>query len=331
VLNSPKQILLSTLDSMQDVPILVVGDFILDRYVWGKVERISPEAPVPVVQVVKEEDRLGGAGNVIRNLNGLGCVVRCAGVVGDDDEAEIICGLLKDSSVDLSGIIREPSGSTSLKTRVIAHSQQVVRIDREYTSVHTGEAHKRYIDLLPELARDVPVIIVSDYGKGSITQDVMDALGGLRSDQRMLIVDPSVQNFSLYKEITLAKPNRKEAELASGVKIRDKQTALKCSKILMKRWNCNQMLISLGEDGLFFVDSDHQQGLLMPTLAQEVFDVSGAGDTTTAVFAVAMAMGASPEVSSELANIASGIVVSEVGTVAIDPEKLRNRIMKIAK
>jgi len=330
-LKSPKKELIAALDGIRDISVLVVGDLILDRYIWGKVERISPEAPVPVVQVVRVEDRLGGAGNVIRNLRGLGCSVRCAGVLGDDEEGEIVCSLLKDSAIDLSGVFAEKSVSTPLKTRVIAHSQQVVRIDREYTSVHTGEAHSKVVAKLDSLSQGSPVVIVSDYGKGSITPETMDALGKIRSDSRLLVIDPAIQNFGIYKNISFAKPNRKEAEQATGVTIRDARSALKASKILMNRWGCSMMLISLGEDGLFFIDPKHPEGLLLPTLAQDVFDVSGAGDTTTAVFSVALSIGVEPEVAGELANIASGIVVSEVGTVAIDSEKLRDRIEQVAR
>jgi rfaE bifunctional protein kinase chain/domain len=324
-----KEELLSTLDLIASVPILVVGDIMLDRYVWGKVERISPEAPVPVVEVMRIEDRLGGAGNVVCNLAAIGAKPKVCGVVGADEDGKSVIRLFEQSGADCSGIIIASERPTTLKTRVIAASQQVVRIDREQRdeiSATTSSSLSKKVDIEIDASK---AVVLSDYGKGAVSEDLLrvlsDAYGkgrlGLRI--RPLFVDPHPRNYDRYKVMSVAKPNRKEAEKASGQSIKTIEDAFYACEMLIDKWNAELMVVSLGEDGMVVREANSSEGLHLETMAQEVFDVSGAGDTVTAVFTSALAVGASPVTAGVLANIAAGIVVSEVGTAAVNLERLR--------
>lgn len=330
-----KSELLAALEAILNVPILVVGDLILDRYIWGRVDRISPEAPVPIVEVKNVEDRLGGAGNVVRNLCNLGAKVTVCGFVGDDDEGAAVLKLLKDSAVGKDGVIIDREHPTSLKTRVIAHPQQIVRIDREDRSPRSKPFQQAFGSLIEAHLSDGKAVIVSDYAKGAISEPIMSRFAKARKEGRVglssvpLIVDPHPSNFSLYKHITFAKPNRKEAELAAGLKITDHASALKAAHALMQMWDAELMMITLGEGGLVITEQGKPGGLCLETRAREVFDVSGAGDTVTAVFTAAIAAGARLDVAGFLSNMAAGIVVSEVGTVAIERDQLKEEILKL--
>lgn len=327
-----KKDLLSLLERIQSLPVLVVGDIILDRYIWGKVERISPEAPVPVVEVRRTEDRLGGAGNVVRNLRNLNAKVTLCGYVGDDDEGQTVLKLLESDGVSRDGILIDRERPTCLKTRVIAHPQQIVRIDREDRSHRSPKVQEAFCAMVAAQMAASKLVIVSDYGKGSITELLMKQFAKARDDKqvglgiRPLVVDPHPENFALYSGITVSKPNRKEAEQASGIKITSNEKAVEAASVLLKRWNAEMMLITLGEGGLMILERGGKAPVFLETRAQEVFDVSGAGDTVTALFSAAITVGADPALAGDLANIGAGIVVSEVGTVAIDPRKLRSHI-----
>jgi D-beta-D-heptose 7-phosphate kinase/D-beta-D-heptose 1-phosphate adenosyltransferase len=335
---STRQELFETLDKIRGLEVLVVGDVILDRYIWGSVERISPEAPVPVVLVKRVEDRLGGAGNVVRNLSALGAKVSLSGFIGDDDEGRVVLKLLESDGVEKDGVLIDRSRPTALKTRVIAATQQICRVDRENPGapqvVGLREGIAAYIDANLEKSK---VVIVSDYGKGVISDVLMTKLfearqkGRLGLGVRPLVVDPKPPNYGLYRGISVATPNRKEAEVASGLKITNKEKAMEAARLLLKKWEAEMMMITLGEDGLMIVPSDTGDGIVLDTVAQNVFDVSGAGDTVIAIFSAALAAGATARVAGDLANIGAGVVVSEVGTVAVNPEKLRTEIERLAK
>ncbi len=329
-----KRELLETLEKMEDTPVLVVGDLLLDRYTWGKVDRISPEAPVPVVQVVRMEDRLGGAGNVVRNLVNIGLKVSVAGLIGDDQDGRVMLDLLGEIGADNSGVVVDPSRPTVLKSRVIAATQQVVRIDREVLDTANAEISKKLAGLVQERLGASRAVILSDYGKSAVTADVLNVLtaayqnGDLSLDRRPLFVDPHPRNYDRYRRMSVAKPNRKEAEAASGRTIKSTEDAFEAAGILLKKWGADLMVITLGEGGMIVRRADSADGLHLETMAREVFDVSGAGDTVTAVFTAALAVGAGPVNAGILANIAAGIVVSEVGTAAIKLDKLREQVEK---
>jgi rfaE bifunctional protein kinase chain/domain len=329
-----KNELLAVLDKIAGTPIFVVGDLLLDRYTWGRVERISPEAPVPVVEVVKMEDRLGGAGNVVRNLSTIGARPVVAGFIGDDAEGKVMLDLFEQAGADCAGVLVDTSRGTITKTRVIAHTQQIVRIDRE----ERGDVQPVYDRQLTEVVLremlSTKAVIVSDYGKGAVGPALLDGLaqaharGDLGLDSRPLFVDPHPFNYERYRAMSVAKPNRKEAEAASGRKIESIEDAFQVAEFLLAKWNAQIMVITLGEGGMVVRRAGSPEGLHLETAAQEVFDVSGAGDTVTAVYTAALAVGAGPTNAGVLANMAAGIVVSEIGTAAIKLDRLREHVMK---
>jgi len=332
----PKEELLKTVERLKGIEVLVVGDLILDRYIWGSVDRISPEAPVPVVNVNKIEDRSGGAGNVVNNLINLGCVVRLSGFIGDDDEGRVLSGIFDLQHVNREGIIKIENRPTSLKTRVIAQRQQVVRIDREDLKFPGNALCEGLAAVIDAQIDSSNAVIVSDYGKGTIAESVLKRLraaraaGRFKIDSRPLVLDPHPRNYEGYKGFNVAKPNRKEAEIASGIAITDLKSAEKAAQVIQKKWETDLVIITLGEDGLLMSQPDGKI-LHLETQALEVFDVSGAGDTVTAVFTAALATGATPMIAGYLANMAAAVVVAEVGTVPISLDGLKSQILKVYK
>lgn len=335
-MNPKKEILLETLKKIKGLPIMVIGDLMLDRYIWGNVDRISPEAPVPVVHVRRTEDRLGGAGNVVSNLCNLGMKVSVCGFVGRDDEGIRIMEILKESGVDSSGVFVDSARPTTVKTRVLAQRQQIVRLDRE-------EPPSRELPLDGKLSDDFcaftekhidnnRAVIFSDYGKGVITGSLIEKFeaaklsGKIGINKVPLVVDPHPSHYALYKSMSVAKPNRKEAEIATGIRITDRESAGRAAAALIKQWNSEMMLISLSEDGLIISRASGEPDIFLDTVAREVSDVSGAGDTVTSVFSAALAAGATPEIAGTLANVAAGVVVGEVGTVPVNIAKLIKQI-----
>lgn len=327
-------VLLETLDKIVSTPILVTGDLMLDRYLWGRVDRISPEAPVPVVEVRRTEDRLGGAANMVRNLVALGVQVRVAGVVGADDEGTTIRDQLTASGARCDLVLVDPSRPTVLKTRVVAQTQQIVRIDRESRLEAPPEITARLAAQLDSAIADSKAVVVSDYGKGTVTAGILAVLhsavqrGELRLGRRPLVVDPHPRNFSAYKAMTVVKPNRKEAEAAAGRLITSTRDAFLVAEILAQRWGSEMVVITMGEDGMVVKMADTTEGIHLKTTAKEVLDVSGAGDTVTAVFAAALAVGSSATVAGILSNLAAGLVVSEAGTAAVRAERLRAEVLQ---
>ena len=319
------------LQSFDQVPMLVIGDVILDHYVWGKVERVSPEAPVVVVQVEKEEYRLGGAANVAHNLQSLGAVVDLCGLVGPDEGSKVISEKLQELGIKHSALLTDPLRKTTTKTRVIAHSQQVVRIDREDTDAISANLASEFASVVECKLTTAKGVIVSDYGKGVISAKLFDCFAKHR--QIPVLVDPKSPHFDLYATATIIKPNRKEAEEASGRKIKNRGDAVDVAKILLENWKCAMVLITLGEDGMVLVAKsinqslDHAyEGIEVETKARKVYDVSGAGDTVSAVFALALAVGATHQEAAILSNLAAGVVVGEIGTVPVSKDKLAKEV-----
>lgn len=318
-------------DDISKVKVLVVGDLILDRYIWGGVERISPEAPVPVVNVRKIEDRMGGAGNVVANLTSLGAEVSVCGYIGDDEEGKTLLKMFEEQGVNREGVVIDPMRPTTLKTRVIAQAQQVVRVDRELSDP-PGEAVCEGLAAVFDVHLEkADVVIVSDYGKGTVSKALLRKVtsaineGRLSHEGRRVILDPHPKNHQFYSHFSVVKPNRKEAEAASGISITDDESALSAAASLKDKWKCGCVLITMAEKGaLVYIDKENNA--FIGTEALEVFDVSGAGDTVTAVFSAALAAGADYFEAANLANIAAGIVVSEVGTVPVDVDELRKRL-----
>jgi D-beta-D-heptose 7-phosphate kinase/D-beta-D-heptose 1-phosphate adenosyltransferase len=332
---SSKKDLLAALASIKGTPILVVGDFILDRYIWGGVERISQEAPVPIVDVSRVEERLGGAGNTLRNLIKLGADARVCGFIGEDEEGKILLDLLEKEGVSKDGVMIDRGQSTSLKTRVIAQNQHIVRIDRESKRKGDLALSEAFAAMVDAHIDNNKCVVVSDYSKNAVSPALMRKFLAARSQKRLgygirpVILDPRPTNAGIYSAIDVAKPNKKEAEESSGIQITDKTSALEAARVLLKKWDATMLVITLGADGMLLLDSPESEGVFLETMARKVFDVSGAGDTVTAIFSACLAVGSNPVVAGELANIGAGIAVSEVGTVAVSSERLQEQIEEL--
>lgn len=297
-----------------DITVGVIGDIILDKYLWGDVERISPEAPVPVVDVKKETVSLGGASNVANNIASLDAKAYMIGVVGDDENAKIIENLLKSKNIN-PVLIKDKSRPTIEKTRIIAVSQQLLRIDREDRSKLSTGIEDKIINEIKNIKDKINVFIVSDYGKGVITQRIMDFIKSLN---KPIFVDPKPSNYQLYKNTTILTPNKKEAY--ESIKA-DKNTDLEfVGRKIMSDLELNQLLITLGGEGMALFEGD--KILRIPTKAKKVFDVTGAGDTVISVLALARLAGGTWEESASLANTAAGYVVGEIGTATVSRDIL---------
>jgi len=299
----------------------------VDNYVWGAVRRISPEAPVPVVEVEKETVRLGGAANVANNIKSLGAEPLLIGVVGDDANGDLLTKLLIEQGCPTMGIIRDGSRPTTIKTRVIADSQHVVRFDNEYRGNIAGSVQDRLFKLLDENIDTLDGIILEDYNKGVIVQSLIHRIIAAASARKKIIsVDPKFQNFFEYKNVSVFKPNRKETEEALGIKIETEKEVRDAVEMLKTKLNAENILLTRGEQGMSLLDTN---GLIehLPTRARHVADVSGAGDTVIATLTVALASGASIHEAAVLANFAGGIVCGEVGIVPIMPEMLFSAIL----
>lgn len=305
------------------VRVLVAGDLMLDQFVWGRVQRISPEAPVPVVQVTAESSRLGGAGNVVHNLRSLGGSAIACGTVGDDAYGRRLLEELSRIGADASGVMRTREESTTCKTRIIAHQQQVVRLDREQSSCADSRGAARARGFLLANLTGADVVVISDYGKGMINEGLLEALAAVRRRRPFpLIIDPKHLNFDHYRCASLVTPNRDEASRASGIEIEDEASLARAGAELLRRWEAEAVLVTRGDEGmsLFRPDTPPRH---FPTVARQVFDVTGAGDTVLATCALALGAGASWETTALLANHAAGIVVGEVGTAAVTVAQLR--------
>lgn len=302
--------------------ILVLGDLMVDRYLWGRVDRISPEAPVPVVDIERESSRLGGAGNVATNLRALGAQAVLAGVVGDDDDGTRMLDALAESGVDTHLVVRDATRPTTVKTRIIAHSQQVVRADRESRADLTGTARDA---LLAGLARELAGcqgLIVSDYGKGVITAAVLERALGLARDAKVHVsVDPKESHIDAYRGVSILTPNQHEAGAVMGRRVSDEASLLEVGWGLQKRLEAAAVLVTRGPQGMSLFERGGRVTHL-PTVAREVFDVTGAGDTVVSVVSVALAAGADFPSACYLANHAAGVVIREIGTATCSPAEL---------
>jgi len=316
----------SLFNRINSVHCLVVGDLMLDEYLWGKAERISPEAPVQVVDVVREELRLGGAGNVINNLAALGAGVEVCSVVGDDDNAEALLKSFGAIDVATGAIFREPGRRTSRKTRVVAANQQIVRIDRETRDPLTPDLEELLCTWLRDNLARFGVILLSDYRKGVLTQRVVDTIiAAARPAGIPVLVDPKGSDFSRYQGATILTPNRKEAETAAGIAIRDEASLCAAADAIMAMAGLDHLLITRSEQGMSLF-SRTAAPVHIATVAREVFDVSGAGDTVLSTLAVGIAAGLEMAEAARLANVAAGIAVGKLGTSTVSPDEIINAV-----
>ncbi|HCE69509.1 MAG: bifunctional heptose 7-phosphate kinase/heptose 1-phosphate adenyltransferase [Geobacteraceae bacterium GWC2_55_20] len=305
-----------------EIRCLVVGDLMLDEYLWGKAERISPEAPVQVVDVLREELRLGGAGNVVNNLVALGAQVAVCSVIGDDQNGWSLLKEFGRRDVASDAIFLDPGRRTSRKTRVVAANQQIVRIDRESREALPAAFEKQICDWVAAHIREFQVIVLSDYSKGVLTPAVIAAIVSLAAETGIpVLVDPKGNDYIRYCGATLLTPNRKEAEAASGIAIRDADSLTRAANAIMDTAGLRHLLITRSEEGMSLF-SKGEDAVHIPTVAREVFDVSGAGDTVLAALAVGIASGCGMVEAARLANVAAGIAVGKLGTSIVTPQEI---------
>jgi D-beta-D-heptose 7-phosphate kinase/D-beta-D-heptose 1-phosphate adenosyltransferase len=317
--------------NFKDADVLVIGDLILDEFLWGDVSRISPEAPVPVVWVKRESFMPGGASNVANNLRSLGANTFIAGVIGDDERGAILKGELEQKGINTRGIMTDGSRPTTLKTRVVAQHQQVVRIDKENVSALSDAMVSRIIDYAKGMVNRVDAVIIEDYGKGVITPRLLKEVVPLaRRKNKIISVDPKEEHLKYYQGISLITPNNHEASKAVGFEIKDAATLKKAGAAMLEKFKCKIALITLGENGMAVFQKDKPMKQI-PTVAQEVFDVSGAGDTVIACYTLALASGADPVQAAHISNCAAGIVVGKVGIAVVSPDELTEKIRGVLK
>ncbi len=318
------------LDRFDGAKVVILGDLIIDQYIWGKVKRISPEAPIPVVEVVRENFSLGGAANVASNLNALGASVEICGVVGDDAYGGMLMDMLKEKGIETRLVVKDPARPTILKTRIVAHKQQVVRVDREDTSSVEGECLEEMRKHLKATIPNVDAMILEDYGKGVIQERLLGEIVPMaRGLGKIVTVDPKRDHFPFYKGVTAITPNRAEAEEATGIPITDEKSLHEAGGQLMERLKCDAALITMGSEGMcLFKEGDAP--LKIPARAREVYDVSGAGDTVIAVFTSALVAGGTFRQAAMLSNVAGGLVVEKLGTAVVTRDEIRARIEQFA-
>lgn len=313
-------------DRRTPVRVAVVGDVVLDQFVYGAVERISPEAPVPVVEVEREVYLLGGAANVVHNLRALGAEVTLLGVVGADSMAERIREELGALGLGSGGLVTVGDRPTALKTRVIAQHQQVVRFDREKRGPLPPAALADLVSRLEGALRESEAIIVSDYGKGVVTRPLMESLlAGARERGLAVAVDPKPVNADCYRGVDLITPNIKETEAMTGQEARGDEQAALAGRALLDRLGAGAILVTRGDRGMTLVERAGY-AVHIPARARDVFDVTGAGDTTISVLALARAAGAELREAACLANLAAGLVVGKLGTAVVATEELQRAV-----
>ncbi len=302
--------------------IAVIGDIMLDRYIWGVVDRISPEAPVPVVNQTGQSSNLGGAANVAANISSLGARASLIGLVGDDADGKLLRSIVNDNRISDKGVVSDPARPTSVKTRVIAHNQHVVRIDHERATKPSSEIEAMLLTNMMKSLESCQACILEDYNKGVLTEQVIGkTIAACRAKNIIVGVDPKKENFWAYKGATLFKPNLKELEVAVGAQLKDDASLLAAGKDVLRSLNVDYLLVTRGEKGMALFT--HEGTEFIPTRAHKVHDVSGAGDTVIASIVAALVGGANFKEAAEIANYAASIVIAEIGAVPVDANELR--------
>jgi len=315
---------IETLDRFLDLHILVLGDVMLDRYIWGDVRRISPEAPVQIVRIVRESATPGGAGNTAHNVVALDAIAKVVGIVGEDEAGRALREGLSALAIDHT--LLSDGRPTTVKTRIVARNQQLLRIDREEAEPPSDAVERKLIDILRREAKEFDALIVSDYAKGVVTGRVMDAVAG---KFKIVTVDPSPENFHLYHDVTLLTPNHIQASRAAGIPEWSEEDLIRIGEDLVRRTRSG-LLITRGEKGMTFFPVEGAP-FHVPTDAQEVVDVVGAGDTVISAVTLGLAAGAGMEPAIRLSNIAAGIVVAKVGTAVASRDEIRTRIRALER
>ncbi len=330
-LDDPKVLFTNSIARFSEAKIAVLGDVIMDEFIWGDVSRISPEAPVPVLDVERETKLLGGAANVVRNMGALGAEAILCGVVGDDAMGQIILSELSSMGLRSDGVVVENGRPTSIKTRVVARNQQIVRYDRESRADIRAESVKQMLDFAKAAFPRISAVVISDYGKGVISAPLMKGLRDLLKTASMnpnmvMTVDPKTGNFEHYRGVDVITPNHHEAGLFCGFKIVDDETLNRAGRKMLDALNCRCVLITQGKDGMTLFERGGEITHI-PTVAKKVFDVTGAGDTVISAISLGLAVGMDLKSAAYVANIAAGIVVGEVGTSAATAADVKKAIM----
>lgn len=325
-----KRRLKKIISSFNQAKILVIGDFMLDEFIWGEVTRISPEAPVPVVKVKSESSWPGGALNAANNIHALGGKVLSCGVIGDDVYGRRLKEVLKNRGMSIAGVIVDTSRPTTLKTRIFArHQHQVVRVDREDGRPVAEDVIEEILTFVREKIALIDIILIEDYGKGVVGPRLLSEVFAIaKKHKKMINVDPKEDHFSYYKGATVITPNHHEAQTATRIKMKgddDNDSLTKIGRILLDDLDSQAVLITLGEEGMCLFEASGSV-IHIPTVAQEVFDVSGAGDTVIGAFSLALASGASMKEAAHISNYAAGIVVGKVGVAVATQKELLEKI-----
>ena len=316
-------------DAVRRARVLVVGDAMLDRYWFGDVDRISPEAPVPVVKIARSEERPGGAANVARNLRELVDRVSVIGLTGKDRSGQQLRELLAERKIDISDSLEDEKFPTIVKTRIIARHQQVVRVDREKVASPSAKQVTKVVAAVGKQLDELDAIIFEDYGKGFLTRELVSQIARqARAAKKIVTADPNPHNLIDWSGMTAVKPNRAEAFLAAGIASRDFDVSPKkdvdlvhAGKELLQKWGVQYLLVTLGEHGMMFFEKGKRPHHI-PTKARDVFDVSGAGDTAIAMFTLALVCNATPLEAAQIANYASAVVVGKLGTATVTRNEL---------
>lgn len=323
-------------DKFNNLNILIIGDVMVDSYQWGKVERISPEAPVPICSVEKVENRLGGAGNVALNIKAMGANPILCSVIGKDNNGENLIKLLQNEAMTTEGILSSALRPTTIKTRIIGNNTQMLRVDRETTSLLNTEEENSFLLLVKSIfeRKKIDAIVFQDYDKGVITENIINTIVSIAKKKQIpTSVDPKHRNFALYKGVTMFKPNLKE--LKEGLKIEfdkpDMENLSNASLLLSSKQKIEKVFITLSEYGVFIADYKNKQAetKLLPAHLRKIADVSGAGDTVISVATLCLALQLSAEKIAQISNLAGGIVCEQVGVVPIDKQRLYKEVLNL--
>jgi D-beta-D-heptose 7-phosphate kinase/D-beta-D-heptose 1-phosphate adenosyltransferase len=317
----------SLFQKFKNTGILVIGDVIVDQYIFGKVKRISPEAPVPVVEVSGENLLMGGAANVANNIASLGGKVFISGVIGRDEMGSMLTQKMREKGINTDGLVIDSGRPTIVKTRVIAHNQQVVRFDREDKSGINRNIQSSLLKQVKDRLHDIKAVIISDYCKGIITKSLIKNILRIVGSRIFVAVDPKTGHFNYYKDVNLITPNLDEASAGSGIDIKDEETLIAAGRALLKKLRCNAVLITRGGKGMTLFERAGKVTHI-PTFARDVYDVTGAGDTVIATFALYHSAGAKLNDAANFANHAAGVVVGKIGTAVATRQEVMENIKR---
>ncbi|SDD39830.1 rfaE bifunctional protein, domain I [Pedobacter soli] len=310
------------------IKVLVIGDIMIDHYIYGKCNRISPEAPVQVVEVGKEEYTLGGAGNVIKNLISFNCEVEIISVIGEDNYGDLILSQLRGLGIGTAGIAKDPNRCTTVKSRVLASNHHLIRLDRENTIKIEQEIEAQLLVSINDRIGYYDIILISDYNKGLLTPSFLEKIFAVcKANGKKTLLDPKGTDFSKYKGVNIIKPNKKEAVLATGIEINNQETLLEACIMLQNITQCDEVVITLSEEGIASFSAGKLN--LIQTKALDVIDVTGAGDTVLASIGVSIASNKSLTEACDFANHAAAIVVSKVGSAVASYEEIEEKFPTI--